>query len=541
MKRIHLLLLFFIMSAGFTQAQRYLTPIFDSVNKSTVIYGENYTILSLAVTGHTSRQPLVMDVYTPDGDTETQRPLIIYWHTGIFLPNPQNGFTTGTRTDSCAVEMATRLAKMGYVVAVPDYRLGWNPTSSDNDVLKGGLINAAYRGIQDARNCIRYFRHTIATEANPYGICDEKITMWGEGTGGYITLGAATLDNFNQDILLPGKFFTAAGFPMVLEAINGNIDGTSLGVSPGAPLPYPAGDTLCIPNYPEYASDFALCVNMGGALGDTIWLDASDGPFISYHVPTDDAAPYYYGILTVPGFGYQIVDVAGSYKVQQQAAAQGNNAAIVAAGISDAWTTAAQAAQAIAPAPYNTYFEGMSSFNRPCWPHPFNPGEFKCETGPWSWWDQAYWSQIPHPNCGGVNPPDCSFHVINSIGNNDMSASKSRSYIDSIIGYYAPRAFAVMNLGVSTCGVATEELLNDKTIKVAVVPNPAADYTFIQTEADNAFETVQLFDMNGRMIREYRNVNNNTLIIYRDGLPAGIYTAKIGFDKGVIAKQIIFE
>lgn len=84
-----------------------------------------------------------------------------------------------------------------------------------------------------------------------------------------------------------------------------------------------------------------------------------------------------------------------------------------------------------------------------------------------------------------------------------------------------------MNLGVSTCGVATEELLNDKTIKVAVVPNPAADYTFIQTEADNAFETVQLFDMNGRMIREYRNVNNNTLIIYRDGLPAGIYTAKM--------------
>lgn len=541
MKRIHLLFMFFMINVGFAQAQRYLSPVFSTVSKQTVVYGENYTVLTLASTGHTARQPLVMDVYTPDGDSETQRALVIYWHTGNFLPNPQNGSTLGTRTDSCVVEVATRLAKMGYVVAVPDYRLGWNPLSMSNDELKGGLINAAYRGVQDARTCIRYFRKTIAESANPYGICDEKITMWGEGAGGYITLATATLDDYTQDIIVPQKFFTSTGFPMVIEAVNGNIDGTTLAQSPGAPFPYPLGDTLCIPNHEGYSSDFALCVNMGGALGDTAWLDAGDGPMISYHVPTDPFAPYYYDILVVPTTGSQIVDVAGSYKLQQQAAAQGNNQAIVDAGISDAWTTAAQAAQAAAPAPYNTYFEGMSTLNRPCWPNPFSPGSFSCESGPWAWWDAGYWSQVPHPSCGAVMPPNCSFHVINSIGNDDMSANKSRTYLDSIIAYYAPRAFAVMNLGVSTCGVATEELLNDKTIKVAVVPNPAADYTFIQTEADNAFETVQLFDMNGRMIREYRNVNNNTLIIYRDGLPAGIYTAKIGFDKGVIAKQIIFE
>lgn len=93
---------------------------FSAVSKQTVVYGENYTVLTLASTGHTARQPLVMDVYTPDGDSETQRALVIYWHTGDFLPNPQNGSTLGTRTDSCVVEVATRLAKMGYVVAVPD-------------------------------------------------------------------------------------------------------------------------------------------------------------------------------------------------------------------------------------------------------------------------------------------------------------------------------------------------------------------------------------------------------------------------------------
>lgn len=541
MKRIHLLLFMLMVSCGIVQAQRYLTPVFASVSKQTVVYGENYTVLTLGTTGHTGRQPLVMDVYTPDGDTENQRALVIYWHTGNFLPNPQNGSTLGNRTDSCVVEVATRLAKMGYVVAVPDYRLGWNPLSTINDELVGGLINAAYRGVQDARTCIRYFRKTIAEDANPFGVCGDKITMWGEGTGGYITLATATLDDYTTDIILPQKFFTASGFPMVIEAINGNIDGTTLGISPGAPLPYPAGDTLCIPNHELYTSEFALCVNMGGALGDTAWLDAGDGPIISYHVPTDPFAPYYYDILVVPTTGSQIIDVAGSYKVQQLAAGLGNNQPIIDAGISDAVTTAAQAAQTGAPAPYNTYYEGMFTLNRPCWPNPFNPGEFACEAGPWAWWDPVYWSQIPHPSCGAVMPPACSFHVINSIGNNDMSAAKSRTYLDSIMSYYAPRAYAVMNLGVTTCGVATEELLNDKTIQLAVVPNPAEDYTILQTEPENRFETVQLFDMNGRMIREYRQINNNTLLIYRDGLPAGIYTAKIGFEAGVIAKQIVFE
>ena len=138
---------------------RYLEPVFSEVSKSTAIYGYNYTVLPLAVPGgHATKQPLVMQVYSPVGDTKTDRPLIIYLHTGNFFPFPQNGSCGGTLIDSSNVEFATRLAKMGYVVAVADYRLGWNPFSAQELVRRFTLINAAYRGVQEVRSCLHFFR-----------------------------------------------------------------------------------------------------------------------------------------------------------------------------------------------------------------------------------------------------------------------------------------------------------------------------------------------------------------------------------------------
>ena len=43
-----------------------------------------------------------------------------------------------------------------------------------------------------------------------------------------------------------------------------------------------------------------MAVNMGGALGDSTWLDAGQAPIVSFHVPTDPFAPYECGIVNVP-------------------------------------------------------------------------------------------------------------------------------------------------------------------------------------------------------------------------------------------------
>src|SRR5690606_36173963 len=108
-------------------SQRYLTEVFEDVEVTTdVTYGVNATVVLYESMGEAVPQPLRMDVYEPVGDTESERPLVLYFHTGNFLPQPQGGSATGDKGDSAAVEICSRLARMGYVVASCDYRLGWN-------------------------------------------------------------------------------------------------------------------------------------------------------------------------------------------------------------------------------------------------------------------------------------------------------------------------------------------------------------------------------------------------------------------------------
>lgn len=116
MKKIYSLIAIALLSVTGASAQRYMTEQFTSVNVQTdVTYGVNATVLYYAQLGEAIPEALKMDVYSPAGDTETDRPVILYFHTGNFLPFPQNQGTGGTRTDSTAVELCTRLAKLGYV------------------------------------------------------------------------------------------------------------------------------------------------------------------------------------------------------------------------------------------------------------------------------------------------------------------------------------------------------------------------------------------------------------------------------------------
>ncbi|HNG89897.1 MAG TPA: alpha/beta hydrolase, partial [Saprospiraceae bacterium] len=305
MRFLKTLALLWVLAAAYNTAtaQRYLTPQFSSVNQSALTpYGFNYTVLPVLFdpTKHTVRQPLVMQVYSPVGDTETKRPLIIYLHTGNFFPFPQNNSCGGNLNDSSNVEFATRLAKMGYVVAVADYRLGWAPTATTETTRRFTLINAAYRGLQDVSTCIRFFRKNVAEGGNTYGIDPNKIVVWGQGTGGYPSLASAYLNKFGDIYTTsdPNKFviinpaLPGGKYNMVQEAVNGDLYATT-GPTKVDPLLnavsgglFKIGDTLCIPNHVGYPSNFQLCVNMGGALGDSTWLDKGDIPLISYHVPT---------------------------------------------------------------------------------------------------------------------------------------------------------------------------------------------------------------------------------------------------------------
>ena len=124
MKKLYLLSLFIVMSAATLFGQRFLQETFDVDVTYDQLYGSNFTVITIPVTGHSTLQPLAMDVYQPAGDDADERPLVIYIHTGNFLPIIVNGGVSGTKSDSATVEICSRLAKLGYVVASIDYRAG---------------------------------------------------------------------------------------------------------------------------------------------------------------------------------------------------------------------------------------------------------------------------------------------------------------------------------------------------------------------------------------------------------------------------------
>lgn len=510
MKKLSLLPLFLFAVVSLVNAQRYLEPVFSSVNKSgPVPYGQNFTVITVPSTGHTLRQPLVMDVYQPAGDIETGRPLVLICHTGNFIPHPQNGGCVGTRSDSSCVELASRLAKMGYVAASLDYRTGWNPVAPDQTTRRFTLINAAYRGIQDIRTCIRYFRKTVAEAGNPWGVNPDKIIVWGLGTGGYISLNAAALDNYLEIINTcePGKFIIpGTSTPMIIPQYNGDIYGTSgphiVDAAYNAATGIPVGDTMGIPNHVGYSSDFALAVNGGGALGDICWWEDDSTPLISFHNPLDPFAPCGDGTVIVPPpFNLAVVNVTGSCGVQEKIRDSTHNNVIfdeVASPLTDPVTAYA-----------NSVNDGRYGFYPVLRP--------STDSAPWDW--------------GGTSSTPGTVCV--------MDGTNARKFIDTMIVYFAPRACRTLGLYCPPVTSVKETLVNNITLQV--YPNPATSDMMFMNEPEFQMLALDIFTVDGKLVRNIQSINSNNYTLQRAGIPAGIYIAKVYYKEGVTAKRITFE
>ena len=435
---------------------RYINEVFTDVNVTTdVVYGSNVTVLPLLQGAPPAAQPLVCDIYEPAGDTETDRPLIIYIHTGNFLPQYLNGSAVGNKSDSTAVELCTRYAKMGYVVASIDYRLGWNPLAATQSERTFQLINAAYRGVQDARTAVRFFRMSEDTMGDPYGIDPTKIGYFGEGTGGYVSYAASTIEDYNDIILddtgLPiAKFWTGTPgqpdyIPMVIEAVNGDPEAITDGFAPAGVF---GADPvqLCIANHPGYSSDVSFQVNLGGALGDLNWLDAGDPAMISFQAPADQFAPYTTGVLVVPTTNENVVEVSGAFDIHAEINAQmmpNNNAAYQSLGLSDVYSTQAtangnQGWDGLYPV-LNDYVDGSPT-------QPF-------DGAPWQWWDVATTELVDAANGTTVAQTQLTL-------NPNMGPLEGRAYCDTIVGYAAPRMAALLDLASAGPGCTDAEACN---------------------------------------------------------------------------------
>jgi len=234
-----------------------------------VEYGSN-TLFSGA------EQSLMMDVYEPANDSETNRPLVIFAHGGFFIAGDKDG----TEVKPACID----LAKMGYVTASINYRLGF-PIQLD---LEQPMAEAVLRGVHDMKAAVRWFRKDAAENGNTYRIDPNEIYIAGVSAGGFITLQHAYIDNLSE---LPSYIdFDNPGLGGGIEGESGN---------------------------EGYSSDIKAVISIAGALSDTTHVDMGEVSACIFHGTGDTVVPFDSDMLIIANT-FPVTEVDGSNSVDQK-------------------------------------------------------------------------------------------------------------------------------------------------------------------------------------------------------------------------------
>ena len=462
-----------------------------------------------------------MDVYTPPASDEmTNRPVFVYIHTGNFLPALFNGATTGDKIDSAAVNICKQMAKRGYVVANINYRLGWNPLSTNENVRRGTLLQAVYRALHDVQTAVRYLRSPAGTG---FGIDPAKIALIGQGSGGYVSQAYTTLSDYVTEVAGLDKFRNSeTNLPYVIESIDGTIEG-----GPGLTRLL---DPLFQFGFPK---DVVLSVNIGGSLADSTWLNKGEAAMVSFHCLRDPFAPFDHGMVVVPTTNENVVPVDGANVFIRKANEFGNNDAFANIPDGDAYTDAARSTYGQT---YDYIYSNpatMTVSSSPEGLYPFilplngDVSVFGNQGSPWDWWDFATLEVVVDGTNAalGTDFSAAEIHATGLFSNPDMSQEKGLTYIDTIQGYLHPRA--VLQMELATGIGESPEVKN----AMKLFPNPSAS-GFVTIENNKAkMSEVIVMDANGRVIHK-AEFNAHQYKLDHAGWTSGLYFVTVMFKEG---------
>jgi para-nitrobenzyl esterase len=223
---------------------------------SDVVYGSNTDYLGNTVS-------LKLDVYQPACDNATNRALVVFAHGGSFV--------TGDKADAGYVQTAVALAKLGYVVASINYRLGFPQNPQDPQSLYG-FNSAIIRGLHDGRAAVRFMRNNALNGGNTYGVDPNNIFFGGVSAGGIIALHLAYQNTSGE--------------------MNMNCNN-----QPGTDCSSVEGNS----NNLNVSSSVKAIVSISGGIRDLNWITTNDIPCGLFHGTNDGTVPYGSGYF-VPQF-----------------------------------------------------------------------------------------------------------------------------------------------------------------------------------------------------------------------------------------------
>ncbi|MBX7227043.1 MAG: T9SS type A sorting domain-containing protein [Chitinophagales bacterium] len=246
--------------------QRYLKKVFSDVNvQKNISYhgpklgpGGNLTILDF-------------DLYEPKDDTAALRPLVIMMHGGAFLKLP-----IVNKRSPDIVLLSEDLAKRGYVVISPEYRLEDNLFNLLN---KDAMVKIVAASLFDVNELFCWLRDSY-DNGNPYKIDLDRVFVGGVSAGAVIALQGLFLDRNEQ---LGEEFLGYANEVAALDGIDIQAD---------------------VLDKKYCGAKILGGMSMSGALLDTSWIVNKPTGILFIHGTADPIIPYGYdypfGFTTLP-------------------------------------------------------------------------------------------------------------------------------------------------------------------------------------------------------------------------------------------------
>ena len=222
-------------------SERFVDRVFDNVDITrNIVFGSGARL--------EGSQTLEMDIYTPSGDSETDRPVLILAFGG--------GFTSGFRQDPLISAIAIDFAQRGFVTASIDYRLfEQEPTTEDEANI------AIIQAMHDMKAAVRFLRED-ALGPNIYGTREDATYVGGVSAGAIMASFSGALD-IDDNLTDPVLSF--------LNANNG-VEGNS-------------GSNT------QISSDVQGVFSLSGAVTDTQWIDENSAPIYAAHEEFDTIVP----------------------------------------------------------------------------------------------------------------------------------------------------------------------------------------------------------------------------------------------------------
>lgn len=520
-------LLAILLMVQFGQCQeRYYSELFSDVKVTlNVKYGTNISIagIILGLTSEPAPEDLYMDVYEPEGDTLSERPVVIFAHAGDFLPPVINQTPYGSRGDSAVVEICRDMARRGFVAISMSYRLGWNPFAKDQEI-KAGVLQAAYRLSQDMHTVVRYLRMDYAEQDNTFRINPRKIVVGGFDSAGW---GAANLVNLKdvsqiQNLVKFVDLSTTPPTPFIIEELHGNPQATNEAI-------------LNIPNHVGYSSEVSAVINLEGGVGDISWIESGDKPVIAFQrKSTFPRAGIRDVTLTAGG---PIIIPTGAFvdTIVYTSQELGNQDEYINAGFTDELTLKALSETGNLEGLY--IYDGFKvNRTEQCDPTPgADPDTYGTNQYPWNWYDEAIfgaiWDAIPNQTI----PSSIYICAFNASQGNTNDPEVSRIFIDTMTNYIVPRIV----VSAETPEVLTNTVDNKikKEIHFQAFPNPTTESILFR--ATQPMHQIDILDANGRILYRVGGLNDLEKSVNLQLFANGIYFARIQFSEGIISEKII--